>query len=47
MTRNSVIRRGGFAAMLFGRDRMISEVPSSLRKYLVEQIAFLELMGEF
>jgi hypothetical protein len=45
MTRKSVIRRGGLAVMLFGRDKFAPEVPSSLRKYMVEQIAFLELMG--
>jgi hypothetical protein len=47
MVRNSVIRRGGLAVMLFGNDKSAPLVPSPLRKYLVEQVAFLELMGEF
>lgn len=44
MVRDSVIRRGGLAVILFGRNKSAPETPSSLRKYLVEGIAFLELM---
>lgn len=46
MVRNSVIRRGGLSVMLFGNDESAPLVPSPLRRYLAEQVAFLELMGK-
>lgn len=45
MIRETVLKRGGFASMLFGQDG--SETPSSLRKYMVEQLTWLELIGAF
>jgi hypothetical protein len=47
MVHDSIIRRGGLAVMIFGRNRSVSETPSSLRRYLVEGVAFLELMCIF
>jgi hypothetical protein len=43
MMRETVQRRGGFSAILFGPDG--SETPSSLKQYMVEQMTWLELIG--
>lgn len=46
MLRQSILRRGGLSIMLFGPDKQNSAIPSSLKKYLAEQVAFLEIVGE-